>query len=46
MITEWVRVEYSREGEESQERWNLRFIKNMKYCDFIIQGEENFKHWA
>ena len=46
MDTKWVRVEYSQEeGEKHTVRYNIRFIKNMKYCDFILSDEKEFKEW-
>lgn len=47
MSTKWVRVQYIREEENNEEqKCSIRFIKNMKYCDFIIKGNENLKIWS
>ena len=46
MDTRFVRVEYSQEeGGKHAVRFNIRFIKNMKYCDFILSDEKEFKEW-
>lgn len=46
MDTKWVRCEYSEEENgKSGVRFNVRFIKNMKYCDFILNDEGKFKEW-
>lgn len=46
MDTKWVRVEYTQEeGDKHAVRFNIRFIKNMKYCDFILADEKEFKEW-
>ncbi len=45
METVWVRVEYIIEESEKDKRFCLRFIKNMKYCDFWIPEEAEFKAW-
>ena len=46
MDTQWVRVEYSEEeNEEKEERFIFRFIKNMKFCDFIIKNKEEKDIW-
>ena len=46
MSTQWVRVQYIPESEgEDEQKHCVRFIKNMKYCDFLIKGQENFKAW-
>lgn len=46
METKWVRCEYTEEENGKQGvRFNIRFIKNMKYCDFILNDEEKFKTW-
>jgi hypothetical protein len=39
MDNQWVRVEYILEESEKQKRFTIRFIKNMKYCDFFLQDE-------
>ena len=46
MSTEFVRVEYIEEkGENNEIRYCFRFIKNLKYCDFIIQKQKKFDEW-
>jgi len=45
METTWVRVEYIVEENEKEKRFCVRFIKNMKYCDFWISEEKDFKEW-
>ena len=45
METNWVRVEYIVEENENEKRFCVRFIKNMKYCDFWISEEKDFKEW-
>lgn len=45
METSWVRVEYIVEENEHEQRYCIRFIKNMKYCDFWIPEEADFKAW-
>ena len=46
MDTKFVRVEYSQEeGDKQAVRFNIRFIKNMKYCDFILSDDKAFKEW-
>lgn len=45
METTWVRVEYIVEENEKEKRFCIRFIKNMKYCDFWISEEKDFKEW-
>ena len=38
MDTQWVRVQYIKEQDENGKlRYCVRFIKNMKYCDFIVK---------
>lgn len=39
MDTSWVRIQYMKENkDDGVEKTCVRFIKNMKYCDFIIKG--------
>ena len=45
METNWVRVEYIVEENEKEKRFCIRFIKNMKYCDFWISDEIDFRNW-
>lgn len=46
MNVQWVRVQYIKENEEAEEsRSCVRFIKNMKYCDFLIKGQESQRAW-
>ena len=45
MQTEWVRCEYIEEISENRKRNCIRFIKNMKYCDFWVDKETDFKLW-
>jgi len=45
MDTNWVRVEYIVDENEKEKRFCIRFIKNMKYCDFWISDEASFKTW-
>ena len=45
METNWVRVEYIVEENEKDKRFCVRFIKNMKYCDFWISEEKDFREW-
>jgi serine/threonine protein kinase len=45
METDWVRVEFIVEENEKDKRFCVRFIKNMKYCDFWIVDEAEFKEW-
>ena len=45
METCWVRVEYIVEENEKERRFCIRFIKNMKYCDFWISEEKDFREW-
>lgn len=41
MDVKWVRIEYSKSEEYKGEMmYRLRFIKNMKYCDFFIKKKE------
>jgi len=46
MSTDFVRVEYMEESlEDSDVRYCIRFIKNLKYCDFIIFDKKSFNQW-
>ena len=46
MKTKWVRVQYIKEeDDEGKMRYCVRFIKNMKYCDFIIKNNKQFQEW-
>ena len=45
MSTAWVRVEYIVEENDKDKRFCIRFIKNMKYCDFWVANEQLFKEW-
>jgi serine/threonine protein kinase len=45
METAWVRVEYILEESDKEKRFCVRFIRNMKYCDFWINDEKLFKEW-
>lgn len=45
MDTNWVRVEYIVEENEKEKRFCIRFIKNMKYCDFWISDDNDFRNW-
>ncbi len=46
MDTKWVRVQYIEEPTEGNKtQICIRFIKNMKYCDFMIKDPENLKAW-
>jgi serine/threonine protein kinase len=45
MDTAWVRVEYILEESDKEKRFCIRFIRNMKYCDFWINDEKLFKEW-
>jgi len=45
METNWVRVEYIVEESEKEKRFCIRFIKNMKYCDFWTSEEKDFRDW-
>jgi serine/threonine protein kinase len=45
MDTKWVRVEYIIEESDKEKRFCVRFIRNMKYCDFWINDEKLFKEW-
>ena len=41
MLTKWVRVQYITEDQDREKvRYCIRFIKNMKYCDFLIKTKE------
>ena len=48
MSTKYMRTEYSLVGDASgpTAEYQVRFIKNMKYCDFVIRGKESYKNWA
>lgn len=48
MPTKYMRTEYTSIGDPSQALYDfqVRFIKNLKYCDFIISGKEKFKIWS
>lgn len=47
MNTKWVRIQFIKEGDEEMDvRCCVRFIKNMKYCDFLIKGQENIQAWS
>ena len=43
MNIQWVRTEYIIEENDKDKRFCLRFIKNMKYCDFFLVDEFQFK---
>lgn len=46
MSARYVRTEFSALGDQSGcQEYQVRFIKNMKYCDFIIRGQEANKSW-
>lgn len=45
MDTAWVRVEYILEENDKEKRYCIRFIRNMKYCDFWVSDEKLFKEW-
>ena len=45
MDTEWVRCEYLIEEHNSERRFCIRFIKNLKYCDFWVEKEADFQEW-
>ena len=45
MDCNWVRVEYIVEDNEMEKRFCVRFIKNMKYCDFWISEATDFRDW-
>lgn len=46
MQTKWVRVQFIQDGEgQDDQKFCVRFIKNMKYCDFVIKGNDQFKEW-
>lgn len=42
MSTSFMRTEYTILNDSSSSTYEcqVRFIKNMKYCDFIIKGKE------
>lgn len=44
MSVKYMRTEYSLLGDNSSSpEYNIRFIKNMKYCDFVVRGKECYK---
>lgn len=46
MKTDWVRTEYLEENIGNEKtRYCVRFIKNLKYCDFIINKNSNYQIW-
>ena len=45
METEWVRVEFLNDENEKDKQYCIRFIRNMKYCDFYAKNEESLKEW-
>ena len=46
MKTDWVRTEYLEENiSKDKVRYCVRFIKNLKYCDFIINKKSNYETW-
>ena len=46
MPTKFVRVEYIEEKDETTgPRFCIRFIKNLKYCDFIVHKRKKFEEW-
>lgn len=45
MDTAWVRVENIVDENEKAKRFCLRFIRNMKYCDFWAVDEKGFREW-
>lgn len=46
MSTKFVRIEYIEEKDpEDNIRYCVRFIKNLKYCDFIIPKRKKFEEW-
>ncbi len=46
MKIEWVRTEYIEETITKEKmRYCIRFIKNLKYCDFIVNQESCFEIW-
>lgn len=48
MSTKYMRTEYTQIGDISNptSEHQVRFIKNMKYCDFVIRGKESYKNWV
>lgn len=48
MSTKYMRTEYTLVGDSSNPtpEHQVRFIKNMKYCDFIIKGKDSYKNWV
>lgn len=42
MDVAWVRIEYIIDENEKEKQFCVRFIRNMKYCDFWISDEKNF----
>ena len=46
MNTEWVRIEYFKENENTENPYFvIRFIKNMKYCDFMLKNKSKLETW-
>lgn len=45
METSWVRVEFITDENEKEKKFCIRFIRNMKYCDFWVSDEKSFKEW-
>lgn len=46
MKTEWVRIEYFKENENTDNPYFVvRFIKNMKYCDFMLVDKSKLEIW-
>jgi serine/threonine protein kinase len=46
MDTNWVRLEYFTENESQENvHYVIRFIKNMKYCDFLLKDKIKFDIW-
>lgn len=37
MNTKWVRIQYFKDEDSDEPKISIRFIKNMKYCDFVIK---------
>ncbi len=48
MPVRYMRTEYSLIGDVNNptQEYQVRFIKNMKYCDFIVKGKDLFKQWS
>lgn len=44
MSTKWVRVDY-RQSDDHYDDFGFKFIKNMKYSDFMIKGMKRFNKW-